>query len=77
MLYSLGMGNPAAAAAAAVKMTRISAGNYHTEHAGHAYDVQRVTSDYGDAQWTIDRDGRLWTQADSLGQARQWIGNDR
>jgi hypothetical protein len=68
------MGNDAAAT---VKMTRISAGNYRAEHAGHVYDVQRVTSDYGDVQWVIDRDSRPWTQADSLGQARQWIANDR
>jgi hypothetical protein len=60
-------------AGTAVRLVRISAGNHQARFRGHVYDVQRVRSDYGDWQWVIDRDGKLFSSADTLPMVRRYI----
>ena len=71
------------ATATTIRLTRECSGNYRYEGTRYTFFVQRVISDYGDAQWVTDAVSREpnWTgacvteyfQTDTLAGARATI----
>lgn len=59
-------------------MRKIKAGEYEVTHNGHVYTVWRFLSEWGDIQWSVDRDDRpAWAQCDTLSMARITIEQEQ